>query len=298
VGTDILGASDTILGGCDTYSSSFANTESKSDQFVLNKQVVNQENASATDTSNSSMLMVGTASGSSFSYSLSSSVVSQLLEGGNTTYNGVVTPFNESQGTTVILELVVTGPPATTVTVESVSVTSSSGSNNGANLTELTNAGDGYSAGSPVAAQLGSSPVNSGLHMGTSPGGLDSAAGLLSALGGEAVHGLLYGGADVLPAVDAAGTGIWLEESYQSGSTPTNWVSHPAGIGYRRTLPATASSSGHAATPAIPGNFPYMDSGTSDGSSGAELGRLTNFLTGGNENPNATQPGPTPRHHR
>ena len=38
-----------------------------------------------------------------------------------------------------------------------------------------------------------------------------------------------------------------------------------------------------------------MDSGTSDGGAGQELGRLGNFNAGGNENPTATQPGPTSR---
>jgi hypothetical protein len=90
---------------------------------------------------------------------------------------------------------------------------------------------------------------------------------------------------------------MFLAESNQSGQTPTNLVTHPSGIGYRRSSPGVTTWSGSTSstTPAIPGNAPTMDSGTTDGGPDQELNRLANFLNGGNENPTSTQPGPTPR---
>ncbi len=104
-----------------------------------------------------------------------------------------------------------------------------------------------------------------------------------------------------MPNPNPTGTSMWLEESNQSGQTPTNWVSHPSGIGYRRGSPGITTSSGGGGSgssstgPPIAGNAPTMDSGTSDGGAGQELGRLGNFTAGGNENSTATQPGPTSR---
>jgi hypothetical protein len=94
---------------------------------------------------------------------------------------------------------------------------------------------------------------------------------------------------------------MWLEESNQYGQTPTNWVSHPSGIGYRRSSPGitTWSGSGSGSTSstgaAIPGNPVTMDTGMSDGGNQDEINRLNNFITGGNENPTAMQPGPISR---
>jgi hypothetical protein len=110
-----------------------------------------------------------------------------------------------------------------------------------------------------------------------------------------------FAGSEILPAENAGGTGVSLEESFESGSEPTNWVSHPSGIGYRRNSPGittwTGSGSGSTSSTGTPflGNAPTMDSGMSDGGSGDELTRLLTFLTGGNENPSSTQPGPTSR---
>ena len=168
-------------------------------------------------------------------------------------------------------------------------------------MTEMGGAGGGATAGTQVAGQIGGSPLGSAEHQGTSPGSLDTSSGLLSGLGGEAVHPMSYSGAEIMPKPNPTGTSMWLEESNQSGQTPTNWVSHPSGIGYRRSSPGvttwTGSGSGSRSStgPPIPGNAPTMDSGTSDGGPDQELNRLGNFIIGGNENPTSTQPVPTPR---
>jgi hypothetical protein len=123
----------------------------------------------------------------------------------------------------------------------------------------------------------------------------------MSALGGMSVHAMSFAGSDILPTANPAGTSMWLEESNQYGQTPTNWMSHPSGIGYRRSSPGitTWSGSGSGSTSstgaAIPGNPVTMDTGMSDAGNQDEINRLNNFITGGNENPTAMQPGPISR---
>ncbi len=123
----------------------------------------------------------------------------------------------------------------------------------------------------------------------------------MSALGGMGVHAMSFAGPDILPEANPGGTEVWLEESNEVGQTPTNWVSHPSGIGYRRSSPGiiTTTGSGSSAStsqgPPLPGNAPSMDTGLSDGGTTAELTRLNNFNAGGNENPTAMQPGPIGR---
>ncbi len=123
----------------------------------------------------------------------------------------------------------------------------------------------------------------------------------MSALGGMGVHAMSFAGPDILPEANPGGTEVWLEESNEVGQTPTNWVSHPSGIGYRRSSPGiiTTTGSGSSASasqgPPLPGNAPSMDTGLSDGGTSAELTRLSNFNAGGNENPTAMQPGPISR---
>ncbi len=116
-------------------------------------------------------------------------------------------------------------------------------------------------------------PVNShglqplALHLGTSPASLDTSSGLMSALGGMGVHAMSFAGPDILPEANPGGTEVWLEESNEVGQTPTNWVSHPSGIGYRRSSPGiiTTTGSGSSASasqgPPLPGNAPSMDTG-------------------------------------
>ncbi len=134
----------------------------------------------------------------------------------------------------------------------------------------------------------GSAPANRAEHLGTTPNNLERSGGLASGLGGFAVHSLLFAGPEVMAEVSSGGNSLVLQEVYSS-SSPTNWVSHPTGIGYRRPAPANGG------LPANSGNAPITDSGTTDGSNDQELARLTNFDTGGNENPTATQTAPTSR---
>jgi hypothetical protein len=152
-----------------------------------------------------------------------------------------------------------------------------------------------------VAEYAGSAPSYSAEHLGTTPGQLETTDGLVAAMGGLAVHPLLFAGPEVMATDNSAGNAMTLQEAYSS-RTPNNWVSHPSGIGYRRSVPASSGSgggsgsgSGSGGSPAIPGNAPITDSGTTDGSNDQELARLVNFDTGGNENPTSTQTAPTSR---
>ena len=211
------------------------------------------------------------------------------------TDDGVTTPFASLNILSVEVAYAVT--PGTTDPLSTDASTSTSGSNDGANLTEVAGAGAAATAGVVVAGQLGGSPDGSAEHLGTSPNSLDTSSGLMSAMGGEGVHAMSFAGSEILPTANPAGTSLWLEESNQYGQTPTNWVSHPSGIGYRRSSPGVTTSgsgSGSGTTGApIPGNPVMMDTGMSDAGTPAELSRISNnFITGGNENPTAMQPGP------
>ncbi len=203
-------------------------------------------------------------------------------------------------------DYLVTGPTASTATLESNWTTQTSGSiSPEASFPEFVYDGHGDTKGAGVASQVGSSPSNSAEHLGTSPNSLVPSAGLLAALGGMAVHPLSFAGPDVAAEVSPGGTSLWLEESYQPGGSHTQWMTHPSGIGYRRSSAGVVggghsggSGSGSGSSgmgPPMSGNSPMMDSGTSDGSDADELTRLNSFDTGANENANATQAAPTSR---
>ncbi len=279
----------------------FTDTESSTDNFVLNKVVLNAMNGSGTDSTSMTTSMSGDTGPGGFSFTSLSENINHITDNGSVTYSGVVTPYALVQSATAELEISVTGPPAATTTLISINTATTTGTADGANYGEYAFAGQGPTAGSPVAGLVGSSPTASAQHLGTSPNSLDTSSGLLSALGGADVHAMSFAGSEILPAENAGGTGVSLEESFESGSEPTNWVSHPSGIGYRRNSPGittwTGSGSGSTSSTGTPfaGNAPTMDSGMSDGASGEELTRLLTFLTGGNENPSSTQPGPTSR---
>ena len=219
---------------------------------------------------------------------------SSISESGDTTYGGVVSGINENEALAQTLNLQLTGGPGiTTRTIESVTSFTSSGL--GGNFTETENMGAGLAAGAYVGDQVGDGAYGSAEHLGTTPNGVDNESGLLSALGGVAMHPIAFAGAEILPAIDTAENGVWLEENNQYGQTPTNWISHPSGIGYRRAAPGVASSSGHAAIPPSSGNQPTMDSGLADGDNDEEVNRLENFDSGGNDNTTSPQAGPTSR---
>jgi len=241
--------------------------------------------------------MTGTTStgpsGSSFSYSESSSYTESATDYGDVTDSGVITPFSEYTASSATYRYSVTGPPLVTAYQESVASSTLTGDTPlPASFTQTDFAGHGDTAATFVAEYAGSAPAYSAEHLGTTPGELETTDGLAAAMGGMAVHPLLFAGPEVVANVNSAGNAINLEEAYSSTS-PTNWVSHPSGIGYRRSVPA--SGSGSSRSPGIPGNAPLTDSGTTDGSNDQELARLVNFDTGGNENPTSTQTAPTSR---
>ena len=277
----------------------FTDTESNTDNFVLNKTILNNMNGVATVTSSQTMSETGGTSAGAYAYNVLTQTVNSVIESGNQTYGTIVSPFALLQSQSLTVDLTISGPTEVIGTVESLYTTSTSGT--GANFTETVAAGNGTTAGTPVAGLIGAGPRGSAEHLGTSPNSLDTSSGLLSGLGGEGVAGMSFKGSDILPTANPGGTALWLEESNQSGQTATNWVSHPSGIGYRRGTPGATTWSGSgshstsSSSPPIPGNAPTMDSGTSDGGVDQELNRLANFLAGGNQNPTSTQPAGTPR---
>ncbi len=140
-----------------------------------------------------------------------------------------------------------------------------------------------------MAEYAGSAPSYSAEHLGTTPGQLETTDGLVAAMGGFAVHPLLFAGAEVMAQVNSNRNAQDLNESWWSSSSPTAWASQPTGIGYRRSVLASSGSgggsgsgSGSGGSPGIPGNAPITDSGTTDGSNDQELARLVNFDTGNN----------------
>jgi hypothetical protein len=136
----------------------------------------------------------------------------------------------------------------------------------------------GDPGGSTVAEYAGSAPTYSAEHLGSTPAELETTDGLAAAMGGMAVHPLLFAGAEVMAQVNSNRNAQDLNKSWWSSSSPTAWASHPTGIGYRRSVPG----SGSIRSPGIPGNAPITDSGTTDGSNDQEQARLANFDTGNN----------------
>ncbi len=273
----------------------FSDSESSDDDFSLNKTITGTMIGTASVVTNDGMNISGTTSIGGFSYTSVSLTSTSLGEAGSVTDDGVTTPFASLNILSVEVAYAVT--PGTTDPLSTDASTSTSGNDEGANLTEVSGAGAAATAGVVVAGQLGGSPDGSAEHLGTSPNSLDTSSGLMSAMGGEGVHAMSFAGSEILPTANPAGTSLWLEESNQYGQTPTNWVSHPSGIGYRRSSPGVTTSgsgSGSGTTgAAIPGNPVTMDTGMSDAGTPAELSRIgNNFITGGNENPTAMQPGP------
>ena len=68
-------------------------------------------------------------------------------------------------------------------------------------------------------------------HLGTTPNNLQGSGGLASAMGGFAVHSLLFAGPEVIAGVSSCGNALVLPEAYPS-MAPTKWVSHRTGIGW------------------------------------------------------------------
>ena len=172
--------------------------------------------------------------GSNYSYVSSSVYVEVDTESGHQTYAGVVTPFSYSSWFTETLVLDVSGPPPHTVTAESVTYDSTSGSDPGVNVTERETAGEVISETALGAQEAGGYPFLTAVHDGTSPPQWDTANGIDSALGGQDMHPLMFTGAAILPMISSDGSRVILAEtsSASRGSTnETSWLSHPSAIG-------------------------------------------------------------------
>ena len=122
------------------------------------------------------------------------------------------------------------------------------------------------------------------VHGGTTKGVLDISQGLISALGGEIVHGLEFVGDEIVPL--QSGSSMVLEDGYSPFAT---WASHPAGIGYRRAGSSSGGSGSSGGGGAASAVYPQMDSGLAQGSTQDELEGITNLYTGADENPTSAQ---------
>ena len=73
-----------------------------------------------------------------------------------------------------------------------------------------------------------------------------------------------------------------------------SWVTHPSTMGYRRQGSSGGGIHGTGGG-SLAAVAPEFDSGMNAGTSGDELGRVSNFYDGAEENPTAAQSAPTPR---
>ena len=283
----------------DSYS--FSDTETSNDTIVVYKNLLNQFNGTATANTGSTVNKTGTTSGGSYSFTLSDTSHSQEFDNGANDYNNTWSNFSESQYFGTLDQYLITGPAIWTQTLTtSQTSTLTGGDPQGVNFTETNCLGWGLSAAEHVAEQIGAYPADLAVHDAVTPQNLTTTDGLLYGLGGQNAHPLQFAGPEIEPTPTTTGATFWLEESSESGSTnqPSNWVSHPSGIGYRRVAAPNGGSSGSSSgssSQSSPATPPLMDSGTANGSNSDEAARLANFDAGGNENPTGPQPAPTPR---
>ena len=118
---------------------------------------------------------------------------------GETTFLGGSSSFAYSDDTSGTYYYGISGPPASTVTHVATSSETDTGGGEGA-YTETLTAGHADTAGGAAAGQLGSFPggptgPGGAVHDGTTQPVLDTSQGLVSALGGQDVHGLGFVGA-------------------------------------------------------------------------------------------------------
>jgi hypothetical protein len=281
---------------CNTESSSDSASDSQSENGAVNVGAAS-DTYSDNDYGTVNVTDTVTTSVDSFTLGDSHSISgSDQYTTSNSSTVSMSSPFAYSDASSNTDEYVYSGPPSSTVTVEQTGSTTESGGDP-VNLTETLAAGHGDASGGTVAGNLGSFPEGAygpggEVHDGTSQPVLDTSQGLVSAIGGQDVHGLEFVGAAIAPV--RSSSGMILEEPNQS--TPgtgdfVNWSSHPSAIGYRRAETAGVTSPSTDA-PAV---SPEMDSGMVNGSSGDELARLANFYSGAEENPTSAQSAPTPR---
>ncbi len=194
--------------------------------------------------------------------------------------------YNSNNG---ILEYTVTGPPPSTTTLVNTNSVSDSDTYgpNGA-YGSIPSTGNAVNAPAAPADHLGSYAIG-GVHNGTQNRGFDTSQGLISALGGQGVHGLEFTGPEDQPIYENGTIAVNdYDGTLENGGPPnTPWESHPTSVGYVRGNQSTGTSAGTAGA--------AMDSGTRDGTPTDELNRLGAIGSTSEENPTSAQPGPTPR---
>jgi hypothetical protein len=187
----------------------FSAQDNQSDLAVLTESITGSYILSATNietqlaTSFGSEWLSGSAQSYSFQQTMTSSDV--MTDGGTSTYyivqNGVTQtltqPFAETESTSQSVAYVFTGPPLSRATLGSFYNHAISGSTpSGIPVESIveSSTNQGLPQAETVAGNAGTSNPNTAEHLGTSPNGLDSSKGLLSAMGGMAAHPLQFTG--------------------------------------------------------------------------------------------------------
>ena len=222
---------------------------------------------------------------------LSSSSVSSLTWDSGTLFDieGHNYYFSLDNSSNKVLAYTVTGPPASTTTLTSLN-TSSDNDTLGpdGDFGAIPATGSAVNAPAPIGIQLGYYSGGA-VHNGSDNRGFDTSEGLVSALGGQAVHGLEFTGAEMQVMPEGGTIGIYEYEGNWNGQGPpsTPYESHPSSVGYVRGNQSSGNSAGTQGA--------AMDSGTRDGTAADELDRLGGSGDAAEENPTSAQPGPTPR---
>ena len=147
-----------------TYSTSsspsygFNENESSSDNFVLNKTMPGSMNGVGTVTQSLVTSMSGSTSGGAFSSTQSVTISNSETQSGSVTYSGVTTGFAALNTHFEVQSVGITGPTAVTTTATLTNTVTASGALDGADMTEMRAAGQGSTAGTQVAGQIGGSP--------------------------------------------------------------------------------------------------------------------------------------------
>ena len=292
-----------VLGVWGTESStgcsySFVDTDSSGYHYILHKVVTGSGpsglNYDLTIAESSETSISGTATGNPDPYSFVSLSTESYFEtdsGATTDTLGTVNDFSYVGNSSDAYEYTLSGPPASTITDESTTTASSSGSPQDSSNGELIPAyWDTDAMG--LATSMGTSPLYAPIQDGTTSGEWDTSQGLASAVGGQDMHALQFTGAEVQPAL--SGSAVALE---QGGGGSGIWASHPSAIGYRRQGYTTGGSHGGSGsgTITIAAVAPEFDSGMNAGTGQDEVERLGNFGQGAEENPTVAQSQPIAR---
>jgi hypothetical protein len=292
------GTDDNALNAQGTDSSSgnnysFADTDTGSDIYSLNKVVPYSFSAAYAQSNYNTSVISGSSGGGSFTYLTTTTYSDADNYSGNQTMDLTIVNGISDLTTTTLTDIFgISGPSGITTTYEDVGGESASGSGTAPALTEILGAGHADTSGNGTAGDLGTFPSDGAIHEGTTQPNLDTSQGLVSALGGQDAHPLAFVGAEISPTV--SGSSMILQEPNETGSGGSgSWVTHPSAIGYRRQ--GTSSGSGGHGSSSVAAVVPQFDRGMSEGSDGEELQRITNFGSGTVANPTSAQSAPTPR---